>query len=249
MTNDDFNAVQNKPNSNPCQRCGVMIEPIYIKVTNKWKHNQLCEECNKKIEAEKQLQEQKRKLQEERKAIRQHHKSKAEQLKQNIAEQIPPLYRGSRLKHLRDELQDALLIPDSVYLWGGVGTGKTYSAMALARAEIAAGKDVQVTAFEELTAKIKDFNKHAENYHVEPLCNADLLILDDIAISGTDFNGRVLLRIIDSRLMNMRKTVITSNLTIEALVVFYGALGQRIKSRLQTYRIIQISGQDRRRKA
>ena len=61
-------------------------------------------------------------------------------------------------------------------LWGGVGTGKTFMAAAIANALLEEGRRVKMTDFSEIS-NISVFDS-AE--HVNALIGYDLLIIDDL---------------------------------------------------------------------
>ncbi|MEL7649617.1 MAG: ATP-binding protein [Sedimentibacter sp.] len=112
----------------------------------------------------------------------------------------------------------------NLLFYGGTGLGKTFMCNCIAKALI--DKEVSVlyeTAFSlfEIVENHK-FNKQAEteenrmNYNM--IFDCDLLIIDDL---GTEFNNSFtnaeLFNIINERLITERKTIISTNLSLEQL--------------------------------
>lgn len=221
--------------------CGVMVEPVLFECPDfkikRWQKNYICQDCCEKIKAKEQAAKEKTRLQN----IRRQRILKQQRLITQLAD-IPALYSKARLMHLKTGFKNLLLGDDSIFLWGGVGVGKTYSAAALMRQKIANGGYCKRVVFENLLAQIRGFDQ-AEEDILRPYLKCNLLILEDLGISKTDFSSRILFRIVDERLEAMKKTVITSNEPIEKIGQIYG---ERIFSRLQTYKIAKLSGKDRR---
>lgn len=159
-----------------------------------------------------------------------------------IKNEIPDLYRYARIRRLSVELGAILKSPESVLLWGGTGTGKTYASMAALRDFIRVGATGKRITFENLLAKIRKFDESEESILI-PFFESTIVIIDDIGQSDSDFAARTLFRIIDHRMEYRKKTIITSNLQPEVLKK---SIGERIFSRFQTYKIIKLSGNDKR---
>jgi len=147
-----------------------------------------------------------------------------------------------------------------IFLFGEVGTGKTYLAALIAQEYIAKGKAVTFGDVPSLLADLKaTFGKGTTDEVLTRYCECDLLILDDIGTGKiTDWNIGVLYQVINARYNADRLTIVTSNCALQELeTVFtvrdnYGKTvdaltGKRIVSRLKemTYPIL-IEGTDRR---
>lgn len=113
------------------------------------------------------------------------------------------------------------------YVYGDLGTGKTYLSIALANSLVKAGKKV---AF----IKVSDFFNNMKSYFssntsgminktVSQLQRCDYLFMDDIgAESVSEFvRDDILLRILEYRLENKLCTIFTSNLSKQELLKHY----------------------------
>lgn len=125
----------------------------------------------------------------------------------------------------------------NLLLFGSTGLGKTYLCSCIAKALIDKGHlVVYQTAFQitEIMEAYK-FGKKTdtiirEKYHL--LFNCDLLIIDDLGTEMTNtFTNVEFFNVINTRLMNNKKMVISTNLEPNELVNIYG---QRIASRVLT---------------
>jgi chromosomal replication initiation ATPase DnaA len=128
-------------------------------------------------------------------------------------------------------------------LLGPVGTGKTWQAVGAYRAlvEYLGGTAVAVRAPDALA---RSMPSDPDRINVRTLEDADLLLLDDVPASLSEWEHKVLFRIIDARAANGRRTIVTTNLLREEV---RPKLGDRIASRLSANtRAILLSGADRR---
>lgn len=125
----------------------------------------------------------------------------------------------------------------NLLLFGSTGLGKTYLCSCVAKALIDKGHlVVYQTAFQitEIMEAYK-FGKKTdaiirEKYNL--LFNSDLLIIDDLGTEMTNtFTNVEFFNVINTRLMNNKKMVISTNLEPDELVNIYG---QRIASRVLT---------------
>ena len=108
---------------------------------------------------------------------------------------------------------------EGLYLTGGVGTGKTHLAAAIARGGLWYGHTVRFVSTLQLAADIK---REMNGGDVEGLKlrhqNVGLLILDDIGKEyATDWALSVLMEIIGTRYAERRPTVYTSNYALSGL--------------------------------
>lgn len=101
-------------------------------------------------------------------------------------------------------------------LWGGVGTGKTFSAACIANALLDRGISVVMTSFAQLLGKGKGFDIDSET--VDRLNRARLLIIDDLgAERNTDFALEKVYSIIDSRYQSGLPMILTTNLDLQEM--------------------------------
>ena len=98
----------------------------------------------------------------------------------------------------------------------------------------------------DLLLKLKDFDNPLSKEFKDNLRNVDLLILDDIAVTGlSQFDYLQLFTIIDSRMLAEKSIIFTSNnITLEDLE---NSVGSRLASRVwRNSTIIELKGDDRR---
>lgn len=146
----------------------------------------------------------------------------------------------------------------SLYLYGGVGTGKTLLASLVGRACLQNNRIVCFYDLPTLTQKLKTaLNGAAESESLESihrrLAEVDVLILDDI---GAEYRSAWVLEqlfiIVNERYNNERQILVTSNLSLEDLHKFWSktdcVAADRMISRLSEVCIVaQMYGADRRR--
>ena len=93
---------------------------------------------------------------------------------------------------------------------------------------------------------MKDFNNPLSNEYKENLRNTDLLILDDIAVTGlSQYDYLQLFTLVDSRVLAGKSIIFTSNNV--SLKDLENAIGERLASRVwNTSEIIKLKGGDMR---
>lgn len=99
-----------------------------------------------------------------------------------------------------------------LYLYGDVGTGKTFYASCIAN-EIAKVYQSTVKMI-SVTRLINDlFSATDKNSYIDNLINVDLLILDDLgAEGGTDYRIEQVFNLIDERYKALKPLIVTSNI-------------------------------------
>ena len=127
-----------------------------------------------------------------------------------------------------------------LFFFGNTGTGKTYTLHALAKNK---GK---VDNFVELLANFRDAMR--KGFYLDNLndyCNKEFIFIDDVGAENiSEFVLEFFYLVVNKRYENMKRTVISTNLTIEA---FKDRYGDRILSRLsEMCLIIELKGDDRR---
>jgi len=97
-------------------------------------------------------------------------------------------------------------------LWGGVGTGKTYLAAAIANELLNQGKRVLMRDFSEIS-NISIFD--ADEY-VSSLSSYDLVILDDLgAERKSEFALQNVFNVVNRRWESGKPMIVTTNLSIK----------------------------------
>ena len=98
--------------------------------------------------------------------------------------------------------------------WGDVGTGKSYTAAAIANELMERLHSVIMTSFVKLLQDMQGFDND-DGAYMNRLNRAKLLIIDDLgAERGTDFALEKVYDIIDSRYRSGKPAIFTTNLTM-----------------------------------
>ena len=98
--------------------------------------------------------------------------------------------------------------------WGNVGTGKSYTAAAIANELLKRMQPVIMTSFVKLINDMGSFENDDSSY-IAKLNRAKLLIVDDLgAERGTDFSLEKVYDIIDSRYRSGKPIILTTNLEL-----------------------------------
>ena len=156
-------------------------------------------------------------------------------------------FKGNQ--NLIDVLKAMSTTNESIVLIGNTGCGKTHLAVSMLR-ESGNGYDAVFITVPELLLKIRscfrDGATESEEEIIGRYAQAKVLILDDLgAEKSTAYSITTLYLIIDRRIQQERRTIITTNLTMEQIE---DSLGARIASRLSEMKIIKIGMADYRKK-
>ena len=138
----------------------------------------------------------------------------------------------------------------NLLLQGGTGLGKTFLSGCIARAVSAGGRSVVYETAQEAFGAFEEqkFSRDAETYaaaseKVKRILNCDLLILDDLGTElTTSFTQSALYYIVNTRLTENRKTVISTNLSDEELAGRY--LPQTVSRIAGEYDTLLFLGED-----
>lgn len=175
---------------------------------------------------------------------------------------VPGRYLMARLDQFQASITPSAeqLREGSFFITGPTGCGKTHFACALLR-ETSFGISSRFMSSEELLIMLKDsYNRpspaklyrHEEEEEeseqdsvITRLCEIGILAIDDFGMERiTDWSLSVIRHIINSRYNELRRTYITSNLTLQEIAKDYD---QRIASRLgQMCHIVTMKGKDMR---
>ncbi len=124
----------------------------------------------------------------------------------------------------------------SLLLRGPTGVGKTHLSLAIAGTVMEKGYSVVYGPTQKLLHRVeKEHFGRTQGNSEDTLCNCDLLILDDV---GTEFSSpfyvSALYNIINSRMLDGKPTVISTNLNQKELTDRYGeAIASRITGTFQ----------------
>ena len=133
-----------------------------------------------------------------------------------------------------------------IYLWGPVGSGKTYAIYAIRQKLNEMGISIKIHSAPEMFDLIRDDFDHKDSYNLERiLANRGVLIIDDLgAEKPSEWVEETIFKIIDKRYREVLPTIITSNLPLGEMS---DRLGDRISSRIaEMCDIIKLDGEDRR---
>lgn len=132
-------------------------------------------------------------------------------------------------------------------LWGGVGTGKTFSAACIANALLDRGISVFMTSFAQLLGTSRGFDADRET--VDRMNRARLLIIDDLgAERSTDFALEKVYSIIDSRYQSGLPMILTTNLELSEMQNCSDIRYKRVYERiLQVCYPVMFAGQSLRK--
>lgn len=152
----------------------------------------------------------------------------------------------------RDYAQEFSPRSTNLLFSGDPGLGKTFLSASIAR--VVSGKgfsvvyDTAMNVFSRFEAQkfSRDAGEYGVDEDVERILKCDLLILDDLGTEMmTAFVKSAFYQIVNTRLMSGKKTVISTNLSIDELGARYGAA---VLSRIEgEYRILPFFGDDIRR--
>ena len=154
---------------------------------------------------------------------------------------------------LRDELL-SLRQSQDVFMYGSVGSGKTYAMAALLRHFVYEGYDCQKINFDDFCVQVRSTfsaaSKQTEQEMTQPLKEIDKLFVDDLGLRAnteSDFAYVTLYSIIEKRQANGLPIYICSNKNIETLCKTFD---YRIASRIgrEETKTIRLDGADRRKK-
>jgi len=145
--------------------------------------------------------------------------------------------------------------PKSMNLFfnGAPGLGKTYLSACIARVVAEKGFSVVYDMAGSIFSKFEDakFNKsdnpEETRDEIKRYLECDLLILDDLGTEMiTEFTKSVLYEVVNTRLISAKKTIVSSNMTIDEMRQRYT---EQIMSRLEgEYHVLTFYGDDIRKK-
>jgi len=237
------------PEPEPCPKCGTGVRFIFKAFARMEYRPVSCENCQK-LKVEKKL---------------------SKTLEQRLLNNgIVKRFLNAKLSDFSDTIQKAATGEEGLFITGPRGTGKTHLVSAIAGNIIknlplhtSKDQDGKIYYFEpqsksypllvnipKMLMRIKgtfnsDYGIESEESILNKICSVPVLLLDDIgAEKASEWVKQTLYLIIDNRYGNMKKTFITSNLTLNQIS---NQLDDRISSRIAGMsNTIRMQGKDRR---
>ena len=123
----------------------------------------------------------------------------------------------------------------NLFFIGSPGLGKTFLCNSIAKDLLDKGKSVIYNTVPDLIDAMRkykfDFDNEESNLpYLNDIYNCDLLIMDDLGTElFTQFSGQVIYNILNKRIVNSRKMVISTNLSVQD---FQSTYSERIVSRI-----------------
>ena len=125
---------------------------------------------------------------------------------------------NSFVMSLADKYSKAFLketMKTGLFLFGNVGTGKTYASACIANRLMEAGKTVLVMTLGLYINKLQREWAEAEKDVLEHVKNCDLLIIDDMGVENiTEWTQDKVFTLIDTRYRAEKPLIITTNLVL-----------------------------------
>lgn len=159
-----------------------------------------------------------------------------------------------RLADIREDIDEFVEQGRNLYICGKTpGNGKTSWAIKMLQTYfvyVSEGNIFNVkgmfVSVPDLLLKMKDFNNPLKTDYKESLKSCDLLILDDIAVTGiSQYDYLQLFTLIDGRMLSGKSIIFTSN--VVSLKELENAIGERLASRIWgNSTVIEIKGGDMR---
>ena len=119
-----------------------------------------------------------------------------------------------------------------LFLWGGVGTGKSFLAGCIANALMEQEVPVRMTSFARILNELNS-SFSGRNEVVDKLCRYPLLIIDDFGMErGTEYALEQIYNIVDSRYRSRKPLIVTTNLTLDEIRYPQDTAHARIYDRL-----------------
>jgi DNA replication protein DnaC len=164
---------------------------------------------------------------------------------------VPALYKD--VSPIKSAIAEFAGKPGVFYI-GKVGSGKTYSSIALLKKLIMDKGGPTKCTYKFINASTlffmyqEEIDKHDrdENSILRQCMNVDFLVLDDLGTEKSSISKTSqLYMIINDRLENLKLTIVTSNFTNVDQI--QSGFSERIASRFSLYKVREVLGNDRRK--
>lgn len=139
-------------------------------------------------------------------------------------------------------------VKKNLYFYGSSGTGKTFMANCIASNLLKEGHSVVYYSAYKLFQFMEDYkflriDRESNIHDFDSIYNCDLLIIDDLGTEfGSGYTCSVFFDILNTRLLNEKSTIISSNLTLGNLEKKYT---ERVASRIiGNFEVMRFLGDD-----
>lgn len=230
-----------------CEYCGKELEPLGIVFHGRLRLVSAVKcDCEESAEAERRAAEQKAK------------EARLEELRRLESCGVRRRFLGATIAHRESNLFLARFGEDlgcGLYIYGGVGRGKTFEASALAKEFNAAGYSVVFATVPGMLSSIQETYGNNDSTIVKTAryTTCDVLVLDDMGKeSPSQWAIGMLFQIINARYENLKSMVFTSQFALGDLKARMAKRGESesaeaIASRIaETCAILHLVGPDRR---
>lgn len=131
------------------------------------------------------------------------------------------------------------------YIFGSPGTGKSHLCTGICGALLESGHDVRYMLWRDVSRELKAVvNDTAFNELAAPYKRCAVLYIDDFLKGGMgDADKRLAFELLNSRYNSRRPTLISSELSIDAVLDWDEAIGSRIYERAKGY-VIHANGRN-----
>lgn len=170
------------------------------------------------------------------------HKENFEQFRWEYYSDKPDESGRSPLKNMQDIYKRCIYFVENfdehdinLFFIGNPGLGKTFLCNSIAKDLLDKGKSVLYKTVPDLIDAMRkykfDFDNEESNMpYLNEIYNCDLLIMDDLGTElFTQFSNQVIYNILNKRIINSKKMVISTNLSV---VDFQSTYSERIFSRI-----------------
>ena len=133
-----------------------------------------------------------------------------------------------------------------LYIFGSPGTGKSHLCTGICGALLTSGAAVRYMLWRDTSRELKALTNDSAGFGeaIRPYKAADVLYIDDFLKGGMgDADKRLAFELLNSRYNSRRPTLISSELSIDAVLDWDEAIGSRIYERAKGY-VIHANGQN-----
>lgn len=171
-----------------------------------------------------------------------------------VAKYIPDRYKGVSIQDIPKQVLDAMPSSDTkngLYIWGGVGAGKTHILYALKMLWGYQLRSLKVVNVSEMLNDIKKSfgTQQPEDILEDYTYGKKFVAYDDLgAEKGSEWAGEQIYRLVNYLYESKCPFIFTSNLSLQELAGRFGEIqGDRIASRIaEMANIVELKEKDRR---